>query len=252
MLDEAQEALLVDLVEADRRVPREQRQAFRAHDPIGSPGMVLFHPGWRDQQRRVPDVDLKTLASAGLLQSGYEGRMQTYFVTPAGFARYEQIKRSQGQSVERVQRRVRDYLDASNFQTRHPSAYAKWQQAEQLLWSADTEPSLTTIGHLCREVMQEFVTSLLRHARITPTEQDPAKAVSRLRQFLDARKSSIGATHGAFLNALLALWGTVSDLAQRQEHGAQKEGAPLGWEDGRLLVFHTMMVLYEVDAVAHG
>jgi len=27
MLDEAQEALLVDLVEADRRVPREQRMA---------------------------------------------------------------------------------------------------------------------------------------------------------------------------------------------------------------------------------
>jgi len=59
----------------------------------------------------------------------------------------------------------------------------------------------------------------------------------------------MGASPAAFLDSLLALWGTVHDLAQRQEHGAQKEGPPLGWEDGRLLVFHTVVVMFEFDAL---
>jgi len=33
--------------------------------------------------------------------------------------------------------------------------------------------------------------------------------------------------------ALLAYFGTVSDLIQRQEHRAQKQGTPLNWEDAR-------------------
>jgi hypothetical protein len=84
MLDEAQEALLVDLVEADCRVPRDQRQIFRTHEPIGKPSVAIFHPGWRDIQRQVPAVDLETLASAGLLQRGFAGSDAKYFVTPAG------------------------------------------------------------------------------------------------------------------------------------------------------------------------
>jgi hypothetical protein len=49
------------------------------------------------------------------------------------------------------------------------------------------------------------------------------------------------------LDALLAYWGTTSDLAQRQEHGAQKEGEVLTWEDSRRLVFHTAIVMVEID-----
>jgi hypothetical protein len=249
-LDDAQRALLVDIVEAERRVPRHERLPIYIAETIGPPGVQIIHDGWLDSGRRVPKADLQTLASAGFLQSNYERGTISYFVTPAGFERYEAIKRSQGQPVERMQRRIRDYLDAESFRLRHPSAHAKWQHSEQLLWGDETETSLTTIGHLCREVMQDFATSLLRQARMTPSEPDPAKTVSRLRQFLDARKAKTGETHRAFFDALLALWGTVSDLAQRQEHGAQKEGRPLGWDDARLLVFHTMVVMYEIDAIA--
>jgi hypothetical protein len=42
-------------------------------------------------------------------------------------------------------------------------------------------------------------------------------------------------------------WGTVSDLVQRQEHGAQKQGAELTWEDARRVVFQTAIVMYEVS-----
>lgn len=51
----------------------------------------------------------------------------------------------------------------------------------------------------------------------------------------------------AFLDALLAYWGTASDLVQRQEHGNQKVGAALLWEDGRRVVFQTAMVMYEIE-----
>jgi hypothetical protein len=46
---------------------------------------------------------------------------------------------------------------------------------------------------------------------------------------------------------MLAFWGAVSDLAQRQEHGAQREAEPLGWEDARRLVFLSAVVMYEID-----
>ena len=149
-----------------------------------------------------------------------------------------------------MQRRVKEYLDAERFRARHPKAVAKWQEAEARLWDDDSQDSFTTIGHLCREAMQEFAASMLRHAGITPRESDPAKSVSRIREFLEARRSEMGDSFAAFLDALLVLWGTVSDLAQRQEHGAQKEGSPLGWEDGRLLVFHVAVVMFEFDAFA--
>ena len=50
------------------------------------------------------------------------------------------------------------------------------------------------------------------------------------------------------LDALLAFWGTVSDLVQRQEHGALREGEQLVWHDGRRVVFLTMTVMHEIDS----
>ena len=39
----------------------------------------------------------------------------------------------------------------------------------------------------------------------------------------------------------------MSDLAQKQEHGGQKEGEPLVWEDTRRIVFQTILVMFEID-----
>jgi hypothetical protein len=68
--------------------------------------------------------------------------------------------------------------------------------------------------------------------------------VDRIRAVLSTRERS--AAHQAFLTALLSYWGTVSDLVQRQEHGAQKEGEPLTWEDARRVVFQTAVVMFEI------
>ena len=95
--------------------------------------------------------------------------------------------------------------------------------------------------------MQEFAASLVRMLCITSVDADPAKTVSRIRAVISSRRSAIGSASGDFLDALLAYWGTVSDLAQRQEHGGQKEGIPLSSKDARRLVFQTMIVMYELD-----
>ena len=54
-------------------------------------------------------------------------------------------------------------------------------------------------------------------------------------------------TERAFLAALLAYWGTVIDLVQRQEHGALREGTPLIWRDAKRVVLQCAIVMYELD-----
>jgi len=119
MLDEAQKALLVDLVEADRRVRRQKRASFLAIQVLNTDfaGAQILHPGWNDQERHVPVVDLEELASLGLLRSRSGGsRHDTWYsVTPDGVEQYTRIKEAQGQPIERVQRQVRNYIDAEPF-----------------------------------------------------------------------------------------------------------------------------------------
>lgn len=126
-------------------------------------------------------------------------------------------------------------------------SFAKWASAEALLWSSDTEESMTTIGHLTREAMQLFATSLAAIARPTNLPADPAKTVARVRASLDAVSAALGASEQPFLDALLVYWGTVSDLVQRQEHGAQREGRPLQWRDARRVVLQGATVMFEID-----
>jgi hypothetical protein len=248
-LEAEQEQLLVDLVEAERRVPREQRSKFLVAHSHGPPGVQLIHPGWIDRSRRVFEGDLEVLASAGLLFSGLGYRdTPVYHVTPDGFEYYRKLMAGSGAPVERIEERVRRYLDSSQFRSRHPSAFQKWSEAEVLLWGDDTERNLTMIGHLCRESIQEFATSLILLTKTTGADPDPTKTVARVRAVLNSKRVVLRPKRAAFLDALLAYWGTVSDLVQRQEHGGQKEGEPLQFPDGLRLVFQTMIVMYEVDS----
>jgi hypothetical protein len=41
----------------------------------------------------------------------------------------------------------------------------------------------------------------------------------------------------------------MNEIVQRQEHGDQKPGEPLTWEDARAAVFHTAILLHEYDRV---
>jgi hypothetical protein len=66
------------------------------------------------------------------------------------------------------------------FRARHPTAFKKWQEAEELLWKDDSPRSFTLIGHLCGEAMQEFSASILRHEDIPALELDKSKTVDRI------------------------------------------------------------------------
>lgn len=246
-LEPEQRDLLIQLVEAARSVPRDQRRAFQAETWIGGEG--LRHPGLPEGEMHVYLGDVQALTSVGLLTiTNYVTPGEWYFdVSPQGYVQYELLKQLTGQPAERVEADVRRYLDGSTLQQRHPRAYAKWSQAEALLWGSDSQHQLTAVGHLCREAVQEFGTELIERYRPPGAPANPANTVARIRAVLNQRSGQVGDTERAFLAALLAYWGTLIDLIQRQEHGGQREGTPLVWEDSRRVVFQTAVLMFELD-----
>jgi hypothetical protein len=166
-------------------------------------------------------------------------------VTPFGFAYYRRLKERDNEPTQRIEVVVRSYLEAGPFRRSYREAFSKLARAEKLLWEENSNQKLTTIGHLCREALQEFAAVLIE--RYSPPNAPPDKAAvtPRIRCVLELQ--TIGHAGRAILDALLEYWRAVVDLAQRQEHGAQKEGKALVWEDGRRLVFQAAVLMYEID-----
>jgi hypothetical protein len=121
----------------------------------------------------------------------------------------------------------------------------KWCRAEELLWRDLDFRSATTIGHLCREALQDFFGDIVMQLGIGEVDPDKSHTVARAKAMLAHVKSELGDTSAAFLDALLVYSGTLSDLVQRQEHGAQREDEDLIWDDARRVVFYTALVMYE-------
>jgi hypothetical protein len=139
---------------------------------------------------------------------------------------------------------VRSYFAADQFAKRYPAAHARWLEAERLLWAADAGTAFTTIGHLCREAIQETL-DVLAVAEGVASVGEKSKTIARLRAILEKRPA--GETASQMAEALMAYVGSLSDLVQRQEHGGAREGTPLVWEDARRVVFLTIVVLTELD-----
>jgi hypothetical protein len=202
---------------------------------------------------RVHDGDIDILQAEGLLLVTQIGRWhRSFVVTPQGSALYKEIQHRSGAPTQQVEETLMRYLDSDAFQRSYPEAYRKWAEAGELLWKSDSQQQLTTIGHLCREAMQEFATALVERHQPPDVDTDKAHTVARTKAILNQHASKLGTTAAPFFDALLGYWGTVSDLVQRQEHGAQKEGRPLVWEDGRRVVFQTAVVMFEVDRALHA
>jgi hypothetical protein len=243
-LDPEQLSVLGLFVEASRSVPTAEREPIRLIGADGFNQLIVYHPGV--SQSNPPYVypgDVDTLGEAGLLRvsrHGYHDR--TVEITPLGRAYVDQYIAHQLAPVERVVSPPREYVATAEFERAYPGVFAKWSRAEELLLEEDSVRHLSTIGHLCREAMQLFVDALARQLSIDLTS-DLSKTVARMKVILT--KLSIGAARTAFLEAQLAYWGAVSDLVQRQEHGAAKEGEGLDREDGRRVVLHTLLVMYE-------
>jgi hypothetical protein len=245
LLEKEQEELLLELVEFERNVPRDKRQKFVVHS--GNDKETLGYPG-RNLGKKICLGDIEILGQEGLLAISYSSHGTPKFdITPLGFRYYEYLKQKLGQPIERLQATIRDYLSSGEFAKKYPNAFQKWIDADNLLWQTDSEKQHTTIGHLCREALQEFANYLIQ--KYYPEFEDKNKAhdITRIKAVLDSLSSHLGKTEKPFLNALITYWGTVSDLVQRQEHGGQKEGETLVWEDARRVVFQTAMIMFEVE-----
>lgn len=247
LLEPEQKELLSILVETSRKMPRDRRAKFIVAQNSG--GDFLLYPGHSGENRRIFMGDMEILARENLVDVTYSsGGSPNVNILPRGYAYYEYMKRQAGQPLENVENTIRSYIATESFCQKYPAAYQKWVEAEDMLWGSDSEHQLTTIGHLCREVVQEFANHLIEQYRPANTPEDKALTVTRMRAILNQRKSNLGDKEMACLDALLVYWGTVIDLIQREEHGGQKEGTPLVWEDARRVVFQTAVVMFEIDS----
>jgi hypothetical protein len=243
-----QEDLLISLVEATRNLPRGLREQFMFL-PTAGDSNDLCHPGLPGGAVSASEGDLNVLSMEQLINVIRRGASGDWYfdVSPRGFKVYEGIKRRSGAPARQIEEGIMRYLDAAVFQQRYPEAHRKWSEAAEKLWSSDSEQQLTTIGHLCREAMQAFATALIEQHTPPTVDEDKAHDKARVMAVLKQHAARLGSATRPFLEALLAYWATVSDLVQRQEHGSQKEGRPLVWEDGRRVVFQTAVVMFEID-----
>lgn len=244
LLDEHLE-LLTAVVEASRRQPRGDKRPFLLLMTQG--GDQIIHSSLPGGNLTSNEEDVEILARYGLVSAKRTQRYTlSFYVTPEGFEFYERVKTSDRTPAEQVEADIRQLIDSEGFRTRYPEAHRKWVAAESLLWR-DREGDLSTIGHLCREAMQEFAAALVE--RFKPAEALPRKDedVGRIRAVLSQRKRYLSATRVPLLDALLVYWGTTTDMVQRQEHSAAKEREPVTWEDARTVVLQTLIVFTELD-----
>jgi len=244
VLSEESLGLLAELVEASRKQPRDQRQPFLMCSVVGSSNYMVIHSGLPKDYPGAYPADVDILVRAGLLLARRDNNHFFIDVSPAGFEEYANRRTAISSPVSVVESEMRAFLDGDAFRQLHKGSFPKWSEAADLLWRAEGTNQLTTIGHLCREAMQLFAAELIDRFKPPNPPTKPTDTVDRIRCVLKLKLSSDAKI--AFLDALLAYWGTVTDLVQRQEHGGFKEGEPLLWDDGRRVVFQTLNVMYEV------
>jgi hypothetical protein len=247
-----QEELLATLVEAARTVPRPQQQFL-----MYSLGTSIHQVGTDDVivgdsiQGDLPVLqnDVYALINAGLLDRGtlvWGSSEVPFTVSAQGFAHYEETRQRSADPAIAIEDEVRRYLDGT-FKDRFPEAQTRLAAAEQMLWKADAADDYTTIGHKLREATQQFATAMVERHEVSDEEPDPAKTKSRLRAVADSQRERLGTAKTDLLKALAEYQDASNDLVQRQEHGDQKPGEPLAWEDARAAVFHTALLMYEYD-----
>lgn len=245
-LEKEQEDLLSSLVEAARTTPRENRSDFIAVRTMKDPS--IRHTGLPGGKKVIYWGDLNILDQEGLLAiSDRKPGILIFDIGPRGFEYYNWMKNRDDQPIKTVDNEIIKYLDEGNFKQMYPDAYEKWRDSASRLWSSESTEQLTVIGHLCRESMQEFVTALVELYAPEDVDPDLAHTKNRLKNVLKINIARLGDTERKFLDALIQYWDALNEIVQRQEHGNQKLGSQLLWEDGRRLVFQTAVVMFEID-----
>ncbi|MBA3371283.1 MAG: hypothetical protein H0T96_07510 [Thermoleophilaceae bacterium] len=232
-------------MEASRTVAdRNKREFFLM---LLEQGALVAGGGLPHDGPMVADGDIEVLAAAGLLRIIEDGQGSTRFrVTPEGERFYAAMKTRAGEPVREVEDDVRGYLDSEPFRSRYGAAYQSFAEAERMLWGRDSQKQLTAVGHHAREALQAFATGLVERHQPPAVNSNPTHTLDRLSAVVQMHRPTLGDRRTDFLDALFGYWREVVNIAQRQEHGGQKEGESLVWEDARRVVLHTAVVIVEV------
>ena len=247
-LEPEQLQLLNKLVEAHRNVKSELRHNFQVLSQQGSGNIVgIIHNGFSSGSISANRLDIETLDKIDFIDTSSHSRHNLDFlITPYGFQYYEYKKNKDGTATKNIESEVKTYINDFEFKNKYETAFEKWSEADKLLWVSDTNKKLTQIGHLCRETIQKFIDELIVLLKID-TNKNKTQTVARLKIIIIHLSDKLGETEKQFLSALLSYCGSTIDLIQKQEHNALKEGEQLIWEDGRRVVFQTLIVMYEID-----
>ena len=167
-------------------------------------------------------------------------------ITQRGFDALDELERVAPSLFHAMETQVLGYLGEAEFAERYSAAFAKLRQATELLTGDDAATRASQVGHLCREAAQEFADALI--APYAPPDPPALKTAvtPRVRAVLTSCASELAKSEPTFLKALVDYWSATYDLVQRQEKDAVKEGQALTIEDGRRVVFHTGIMMYEV------
>lgn len=241
-LEKEQVELLARMVEGARDVPRAEREWLNMSYSQGS---LFSGPGF-DGREDIPEGDIHMLEREGLITAiRYSSRdgNPTYVLTPDALEFYAETREDEPAARQEVE--LRRFLDSDGFKADYPNSYAKWAEADELLWQADSARDFTTIGHKVREALQEFATEAIDRYEPPGVEGNIALVNKRLGAVIAVFLPSLGERRAALLVALGDYSEATLDIVQRQEHGGQKEGADLTWHDARSVTFHAASVMYE-------
>jgi hypothetical protein len=97
--------------------------------------------------------------------------------------------------------------------------------------------------------MEAFATACIERFGADDPPADVKLVKRRMGAVVAHNRARLSDTQRAVLENLGDLWESVADLAQRQEHSAQREGEPLVWDDGRRLTYLAMLVMVEFATI---
>lgn len=194
----------------------------------------------------VPEGDVRMLEREGLIHAiaySKRDRNPTFVLTPEAHDYYASTQ--EREPAARQESELRRFLDSETFRVDYPNAYAKWTEADALLWRADSGREFTTVGHKAREALQAFAIEAVERYDPPEVETNPALVNRRLGAVIVKLLPALREKRAALLTALGDYSEATLAIVQRQVHDAQKDGEYLTWHDARRVVFHAGSVMYE-------
>lgn len=175
-------------------------------------GTFIRHDGLPEPLKDFAFSDLNELQAQGMIRlTGKSGSSTRFEISNDGWKYWEAHQET---GVERIEAEVRRLLDPAANVGPYASAFARCKEAEAMLWQdRDGEHWVTEVGHVCREAMQAFAAAFCAEQGQAVTS-GPSNTVDRIRAGLDTLRERLPEAYAAFYDAVLAYWGTVSDLVQ--------------------------------------